>query len=352
MRYSNFGEYNNWWDSFKDKRLTVMLEVTTECNAKCPQCPRTMSSNNKSLSLAPSGNYPIKSVSLEEFKMWFPPEILKGLKTVNFAGDFGDAGMNPDFMDIVDYIIKTDDTTSIFFNTNGSMHNDLWWWKLGMLARDRLTVVFAIDGIDNEMHAKYRVNTRLDRILQNMKALSETPAKIQTFTVLFKHNEDYLEEIKEMTKALGATDHEWVESSRFKETNYQEYEWKGKIHRLEQVTRKDRKQDINAISRKVRDYNFAYDKFETVECDWLKTNKIHVSIDGFVSPCCFVGMPNTRFRQTNSNRRSLDSISDLSLKFQSLESILLHYDFKEGLHKQLAADPAPICKRFCGKCDE
>jgi len=100
-------------------------------------------------------------------------------------------------------------------NTNGSIRDEDWWWKLGLLTGKRLTVVWAIDGINQEQHARYRQQTDLNKILMNMEAFNSAGGKSEVFTVVFKHNEKDIHNMARMIKDLGTTTLFLVKSNRF-----------------------------------------------------------------------------------------------------------------------------------------
>ena len=103
---------------------------------------------------------------------------LKTVKSITFSPSWGDPMMNPDAYEIIDYLLECLPKGAHLKNvTNGSMRNEEFWWKLGSLAlvhrHKKFTTVFDIDGIDQEMHSQYRRNTKLQNVLDNMKAFSD-----------------------------------------------------------------------------------------------------------------------------------------------------------------------------------
>ena len=78
------------------------------------------------------------------------------------------------------------------------MRSPAWWEDLGNYCGKRLTVYFDVDGINNEMHQKYRRGVDLQTVLDNMEALSSGGGVVKAFTILFKHNQNYVKDIKDM----------------------------------------------------------------------------------------------------------------------------------------------------------
>jgi MoaA/NifB/PqqE/SkfB family radical SAM enzyme len=190
--------------------LQVFLDISTFCNAACPKCHRT---NPNGLDKADW--LPLVQWDLDTFKKAYDlnkPRIQYG--SFHFCGTWGDPVMNKDLTKMVEYILKNS-RAYVTIDTNGSIRDEEWWWNLGILGGKRLRVTFAVDGLDQEMHAFYRRNTSLSKVLDNMEALSNTMASIYTRTIVFKHNEDYLDQIHEMVKDHGAVRSWFTPSDRW-----------------------------------------------------------------------------------------------------------------------------------------
>jgi len=334
-----------WYDLYKQKRLSIILEISTYCNAKCPQCsridPNGLGVNNK---FTPNLN-----MTLSEFKHYFPPEVLSRLFNIHFSGTFGDPLMNPDILEIIKYIISTDDRCWVSINTNGSLRNEDFWWDLGSIGRRRLKVIFDIDGINQEMHEKYRRGTSLKKILKNMDVLKYTPAKIHTFTVLFKHNQDFKDEIETLCRSHGSTECEMLQSNRFTDSPIFTFiNEKGETETLEQVSDKTLLSvDINRNYRRVRDYRFKEDhkkikdfirkkennikQIPEINCVFLMSKQLHIDVSGIVYPCCY-----WEFSDPESNtmyNKFRNNLSKNDLKKYSFEDILSNEYFNNGIYE-------------------
>ena len=123
--------------------------------------------------------------------------------------------MSKDIGKICKYIIDNSKAT-IWINTNGGMRTPNWWETLGNYCGNRLTVYFDIDGSTNEMHQKYRRGVDLQTVLENMEGLSKTKSIAKAFVILFKHNKDHLEDIKQLARLYGASSIHVIKSDRFR----------------------------------------------------------------------------------------------------------------------------------------
>lgn len=260
------------------QNLEVFLSLTNLCNAACPQCNRT-----DPITLKDAPNIPKTDWSLEDFKRAFPPETLQYISRLVVCGTWGDPFMCKDILPISEYVINNSINTHLHFNTNGSYRSEDWWWKFGSLVQDRATVVFDIDGIDQEMHSRYRQKTFLKKILANMDILSNTPVEIRTQTIVFKHNIDYLNEIKQLCIEHGSTNHQSEISTRFywKDGEPQVFEF-ANGQTLEYAKVKKEQKVVSSRGKTSKE------KMTCVKCSWADDNIIAVNPDGQVWPCCFL----------------------------------------------------------------
>lgn len=199
-----------------DNGASIFVDISTACNAGCPQCHRTEMFETRTADWLP-----VSTWSLEDVQKVYRKELMIGdnpfIRRVEICGTWGDPLMCKDFREIIEYFLENTEV-KVQVMTNGSLREELWWWELGILSRRhnrRLTVTFDIDGINQDMHSKYRQKTSLKKILSNMSAFVEGGGRATTFTVLFKHNENYLDQIKSLCKENGSEHHTWTTSERW-----------------------------------------------------------------------------------------------------------------------------------------
>lgn len=224
----------NYNTRYSKNQLRMWIDLSTYCNAKCPQCHRTNADGLDKVDWLPLTQW-----SLEQFKSAFNLETLNHIEYFDICGTWGDPIMNKDIFKIVEYIIKNS-KARILINTNGSFRNADWWWDLGLLAKDRIIVMWAVEGVTQEQHSLYRQNTDLELILDNMEMFSIAGGLSQVFTVTFKHNENDLYNIANLVKERGAKDIFFVQSNRFYEHNQFKFIDQYSVNKvLEKTTKKD-----------------------------------------------------------------------------------------------------------------
>lgn len=234
-----------WNDHYKSGTLIAWIDLTTTCNAKCPQCHRTNPDGLGKMDWLPNFFW-----SLEEFKQAYTPKTMRHLREFEFCGTWGEPVSNPWFYEIVEYVIKNSDC-NILLNTNGSLRSEDWWFKLGFLTKRRLRVMFAVDGSTQEMHEMYRRNTNLDKVLRNMEAFSSY-GEARTFCVTFKHNEDHMEEIKRLSESHGSSRIVFMPSNRFHSSNTFDYSYKGRTYTIEEPSCEDHHYNQKEVSLAAR----------------------------------------------------------------------------------------------------
>lgn len=341
-----------------NKNLKLTIDITTHCNAKCPQCSRTDNING---GLKKIPNLPLVHWTLPEIKLAYAEDQLENVTTIHMSPTWGDPMMNPEIYNIVDYLLSSlsnDSTVSIC--TNGSMRDEDFWWKFGALAhkhkRKSLRVCFDIDGINQEMHSKYRKNTKLQKTLDNMLAFSENDRSVvNSQTIVFKHNQDYMKEIGDLSISYGSQRHTYVKSDRFdldEEGNYKPYKYLNENNEEEILEWAD-KEFENPFIAHYSQTNINIE--EKVICKWAADNTLNINFDGQVWPCCFFGakeytihedMKNAFFETNIAKQYNLMRL-DNNVKFTPLKTIIENSWFNGELQKSIMNNPINICKNNC-----
>jgi MoaA/NifB/PqqE/SkfB family radical SAM enzyme len=211
--------------------LVVDVAITNLCNARCPQCQRTDRNG-----LGTVSTLPLITWSLNDFKKRFNIKCLKDISEISFCGTWGDPLMAKDIEPIVKYIMDNS-KVKVMITTNGSIRTDKFYWDLGVYCGRRLSMVIDVDGIDEQMHQKYRRGTSLRKSLDALSSLSQTKAIPLSQSIIFKHNEEYKDQIKELALSHGSQFHQHFNSDRFDgKTEWHFINEKGQREFLERTT--------------------------------------------------------------------------------------------------------------------
>lgn len=224
----------NYKKLYHSLKLRVNVDLSTYCNAACPQCHRVNPANiDKKIDWLP-----LVQTSFKQFQKRFPLNTLNNYREFIFCGTWGDPMMCKDVYEICDYVIKNTVKTDVRLNTNGGIRSEEFWWNLGALnkkyqdtSNSKIYCTFDIDGITEKQHSIYRRNVSLAKVLQNMKTFTSNGATAVVFTVVFKHNEKDIDEIGKLAANNGASFMQICPSNRFNK-EYFRFVHKGKLEKL------------------------------------------------------------------------------------------------------------------------
>jgi MoaA/NifB/PqqE/SkfB family radical SAM enzyme len=183
---------------------------------------------------------------------------------VNYCGNYGDPLLSKDLIKILRYFEGSDQLV----HTNGSLRNEKFWKELAKIKNVR--VIFGIDGSNTISHEKYRVNTSFEKILKNAKTFNDAGGHSVWQMILFKHNENEVEEAKLLASQYGFKTFETLTSRRFFGKKEFTYEYNGDIVTL-QPSGALEEGEVNAV-----------------ECKAQQLEEIYIDAQGYAHPCCYI----------------------------------------------------------------
>ncbi len=306
---------------YPQKIEQVHIELTDKCQASCPQCLRNHFGG------AEREFVQNVEITLEEFVQWFPPEFLKGLKNFYACGSLGDPAIAKDCLEIFEYVRSHNEACRLALHTNGSLKTKDWWQKFAKVLGSNGTVVFAIDGFKGE-HELYRRGTSWDKIIENAKAFIAAGGQARADCLIFKHNEDRIEELKEYLLSIGFTEVNLKTTNRFYgdqgfpvQNRQGQYEYT--IH--PPVNSKWQQKMLNPKISKLVDmtnFNAMLDSAEiSPVCN--KSKEVYIDARGQIFPCCWTASvvakdadpvePDMRILRDRLNQSTLDFMTDLGI---------------------------------------
>lgn len=241
--------------------IAISIEPTTSCNLRCPECPSGLREFSR-----PTG-------MLEES---LNTKVINELKnTLTYITYYfqGEPYLNPKFTEMVSHASANNIYTAT--STNAHYLNDENCKKTIESGLSRL--IISIDGVDQESYGKYRIGGKLDKVLEGTRNIVEWKRKMKSKTpfilwqfIVFKHNEDQVEKIKELGKEIGV-DHVAIKTAQF-------YGYKDKF-------------DLMPDNEKYRRYSEsngkAVIKNKMLNHCWRMWHACVITWDGLVAPCCF-----------------------------------------------------------------
>jgi len=378
----------------------IHIELSSLCNAACPNCPRYMYNTeivNPDLDLT--------SISIEQFKKWFPIDFVKNSKRWLICGTVGDPMMAKDVYEILEYICLNSNA-GIQLNTNGGTRSIEFWKKVGDLfnlpASNRRYIIFSVDGLEDTNHI-YRRNVSWDKVYNNMKAYASTGAYSQWDYLIFKHNEHQIEEAKLLAKEIGITDFALKRAlgfegsspdtyknmpARDKQGKFQYFieppsiEWRNNAQATTEQQIPSSDMNINKtkktvieikneldydISKSLSSWKFPEEhKGKTIVCKScvketkIPSTEIYVDASGNVMPCCYIGTWFSSYYKLAAAIQIKKAVKDwgpekINLNNYSLKDILdsgfLNQMFADKWENAADGDKMEHCFSMCGKVD-
>lgn len=259
---------------------TVELELTSRCNAACPQCARNNSGGARVSSL------PVNTWTLEKIKTVFVPKFVEQLEVIYLCGTYGDPLIAKEIIPIVSYFKDINPAVQVSAHTNGSVRNIQFFAELATVID---CVIFGIDGLEDTNHL-YRRNCKWAKIIDNASAFINAGGDAKWDYIVFKHNQHQVEEARKLSKQLGFSSFNVKKSSRF--MNY--------AHRYSSSLQvKDRHGNteytidlptdpayINGAYADIVSTDIADYKNNTcIKCNAVRIQEIYIGADGNVFPC-------------------------------------------------------------------
>jgi MoaA/NifB/PqqE/SkfB family radical SAM enzyme len=275
------------------------LEITTYCNAACPQCPR----NNNGHGVNP--RMPLCHLERAVIDCAFPTDLCNRLTQVFFCGSYGDPIMHPDFLNILRDFRSKNPTLWLYFHTNGGAHNVDYWKEIACIMNGYGQIDFGIDGLEDTLHF-YRRNVKYSKVIENARAFIDAGGRAQWNFIVFKHNQHQVDTVQKLGRELGFFNVLIRKTGRF--FNHRTIEempnWPvGHEYVLEPPTMPEfRNQSMLFLPDLKKQYKNIKEYFDTtkINCDALIGPKVVINAEGLVLPCNF-------FNHNLYDRRFYDS---------------------------------------------
>jgi MoaA/NifB/PqqE/SkfB family radical SAM enzyme len=323
---------------------SVHLEISTRCNAACPECPRNLSGVNGIVD-----DYPLCDMSLNQFIQIFDTNFLKQLDVFLINGNYGDFITCREGIQIIEYIRKSNSNLEITIQTNGSGQPKIW----KRLAELNAKVFFSIDG-NKETNHLYRRNTNFDLIINNAKEFISAGGNAEWHLIKFPFNVDQLTKIEKLSQELNFKNFFVRDADR---NNYHVFN-KDRIYEFSignPATTTDFQHYVDMYnysktSNKTQLYESCQSK--SIDCSAKRDKSIYVAANGEVFPCCWTAF----FPRTNNRRLGNDQLRTILEDFNNnalevgLETAIDWFNALEQTWKKTSVAQGKnfICNQTCG----
>lgn len=312
----------------------VHLEVTSNCQARCPMCPRRIQGG-------PINPYiKIEDITLEKFKSWFDIDFLKQLNKLFMCGNLGDPIIAKDTLEIFEYIRSINENIDLSMHTNGSARDVNWWESLAEL---NVSVIFGIDGLE-DTHSLYRISTDWNKIIENSRAFIAAGGNASWHMLVFKHNEHQVDKCKRLSEIYGFKKFTTKHTSRFKDDYLQVLDDDNNVLYQLEPTEKSLEIKNSLTSSMISEGN-------TIFCKAKKHQEIYVAASGNVSPCCWLDLE----WMSDTNLNKIDYENKIGY-FANLNHITLKEIFDSDFFNKIEStwhkDPLRECSKQCSIVDK
>ena len=178
----------------KSKPYHFVIEPTNVCNLHCPLCSTGINAETREKG----------TLTLEKFKKLI--DQIKDVALELYLQNWGESTLVKSLPDMIKY--ATENKVFVNLSTNFSInYSEDFLEKLMTSGLGKL--VIDVDGTTQETYEQYRINGKLDIVLENtrkaVKYKKENNLKfpiITTKMLVMKHNEHQIDDFKELSKAL------------------------------------------------------------------------------------------------------------------------------------------------------
>ena len=249
------------------------VEPTTRCNAWCSFCPR-----NKN-------GYGLSDFELEDL---IPKRLdtiigkMPKLETVQFCGTLGDPCASKLINEQLKVVKKYN--LNLQLHTNGSLRNKDWWANLAKLFGDKISVWFAIDGLD-DTHKKYRQATNWHKIIENAKSFIEAGGHAVWQFIPFAHNEHQIRDCMRLSTSLGFARFEFIKDARYLDKAY-DYQT-GETTDISPWSKHNEQWSRKGKILNKTTGNIPKVKVEKKNCMHLALSSLFLNAHGVITPCCY-----------------------------------------------------------------
>lgn len=331
------------------------LELSSMCQASCPMCARNEHGG------LPNPNLIEKNLELEVFTKYIPIELLKQINSISMCGNYGDAIMNKDLLDIIKFIVSVNPNIELQLHTNASARTTKWWVELAKTLPKNHIVLFGIDGLEDTHHL-YRIGTNFNKIIENAKAFISAGGRARWNFITFKHNQHQLEIARQMSKDLGFESFQEKQTSRFIGSHY--FEVLDKNGNYQYKLESPTEQKIAFIDRKtVLNYKKLIQNC-TISCEVEKTKSVFIDALGYLWPCCFLALVPYQYAKPDKlvynfmldSKSSLNKalehfggIEGLNVRKRSIKDIVDSEAWQTVWNHGFENKSVLMCARVCGK---
>lgn len=262
---------------------SLQLEISSYCNAACPQCPRNIQGG------ATVPNLPLTNWSVDQFEHVIDQFVGANLSMIYFCGTYGDPLMNPHIIKMCELIRKKFSQCRIGIHTNGGLQHHALYKQLAKVAD---FCAFGIDGLEDTNHL-YRRKVSWSKLIENAQAFIDSGGYAIWDFIVFEHNQHQVESAKQISIDLGFKEFNVKKTSRFISRRHEissvldVYDREKNIEYQIKVPTDDTyiNKGYQKISKSSQKTFQTYLNETAINCNSCRIKEIYIGSEGLVFPC-------------------------------------------------------------------
>ena len=184
---------------FFNLKRGLNIDISFRCPLECYACDRQRGYRNKGFSV------PGQDMTIEQFE-----KIIHCFHKISFAGNLSDPTGNKKLIDFLKICYEHNKSTHIM---TAATHRPFDWYIKAFEVNPKARWTFGIDGLPDES-CLYRINQDGEKLFKIMKTCREMGLQTKWQYIIFKYNEDHIEQAKQLAKDIDVV-FELVYSGRF-----------------------------------------------------------------------------------------------------------------------------------------
>ena len=265
-----------------DDIRSIELEISSLCNAACPQCPRNVWGGRT------VDDLPQLVWDLPQLQAALPESFVQQLDQIYFCGTYGDPMTNRNLVAMVSWLRHTNSRLRLGLHTNGGVGTAETYGRLAKLVD---FVAFGIDGLSDTNHL-YRRNVVWDRLIKNVTAYTSNGGYAIWDFIVFRHNQHQVDSARDLSKQLGFREFNVKKTGRFFNKSHQMVDHVPVFDvdgNQEYILELPSDPFINGAYQIIRRMDLdQYMRDTKISCYWRKNHMLYIGADGFVFPCGFL----------------------------------------------------------------
>ena len=334
--------------SYQNIRV-LQAEISSDCNAACPQCPRNVYGGRT------VPNLPINRWRVGDLPKMFRNNFVNRLELIYFCGSYGDPMMNPQVLEIASWFKQRNPSVRIGIHTNGGVGRLQTYRNLSSVVD---FICFGIDGLDDTNHL-YRRKVKWKQVMDRAETFISAGGKAIWDFIVFEHNQHQVEKARTVAATLGFAEFNVKKTSRFLNRRHEVMDSQPVLDRNgNEEYRIYPPSDKRYLNKQVLMPAKKKLSRTKISCNAQRINEVYVAADGMVFPCGWLHdrLYGPEVESTSDHMKMKMMLSRIggslraNCQYRDLEDIVNGDWFKIISQSWLGPDRLERCSVLCGGC--